>query len=150
MSTATNARDASLRASVHVARYAEILAHVVHFGTERTGDVVERFGYPLEAWQEVDRAWTNGIASGTNLEQPAQILAFSATFHQHRARLAEQKPALQSIMDKQGRPQIPQNQPAPGTATKSAGVPSFMLAEAARNAAPGPHEDASPWAAHKK
>jgi hypothetical protein len=148
MSTATDARDASLRTSVHVARYAEILAHLVHFGSERTGDVVERFGYSLEAWRDVDRAWTNGIASGTNFEQPAQILAFSATFHQHRARLAEQKPALESITDKQARSKTPQNQPTPGATTKSAGVPSFMLAEAARNAAPAPHAEASPWAAY--
>lgn len=142
MSTAIDARDATLRTSVPVARYAEILAHVVHFGTERTGDVVERFGYSLEAWRELDRAWTDGIAAGTSLEQPAQILAFSATFHQHRARLAEQRPVLESIVDKQNAPRNRAEPSLSAAPNQSSGVPSFMLAEAA---AP---TGASPWAAY--
>lgn len=143
----TDARDTALRSSVHIARYAEILAHVVFFGAERTAAVVERFGYSLEAWRDVDRAWTNGIATGTDCDKPAHILAFSSTFHQHRARLAEEKPSFESITDKQLRPQVPSAQVNPGAATKSAGVPSYMLAEAARAAAPTP-EGASPWAAY--
>ena len=148
MSNPNDARDAALRTSIPVARYAEILAHVVHFGAGRKANVVERFGYSLEAWRELDHAWNNGIAAGTSLEQPAQILAFSATFHQHRLRLAEQKPTLESIAIQQVTNRRPPEPSLPTTPTQSSGVPTFMLAEAARAAAPPTPAGASPWAAY--
>lgn len=142
MSSALDPRDPALRASLHIARYAEILAHVTYFGSERTAEVVERFGYSLEAWRDVDRAWTNGIATETATDEPAKILAFSATFHQHRARLAEERPALASITDKSPARKKSIEKPLPGAAP--AGVPSFMLADAAPARS---SEGQSPWAA---
>jgi hypothetical protein len=142
MSSAPDPRDESLRASLPIARYAEIFAHVVHFGSERTADVVQRFGYSLDTWRAVDQAWTNGLVTHTPTDEPAKILAFSATFHQHRVRLAERQPPLESITNQVA----PQTKAADKpTAAVSTGVPSFMLADAKRPAAA---EGISPWAAH--
>ncbi|MDC3961580.1 hypothetical protein [Polyangium jinanense] len=44
----TTPEDLALRKAVRLDRYAEILAHVVHFGTDRTEEVVQRFGLSLE------------------------------------------------------------------------------------------------------
>ena len=73
----TEADEIAFRKSVRLDDYAEILAHVVHFGTE--GDVVERFGLSLDQWRAVDRAWTNELARGAKLPQREHALAFSAT-----------------------------------------------------------------------
>lgn len=141
MSSAVDSRDPALRASLHIARYAEILAHIAFFGSERTAEVVGRFGYSLEAWRDLDRAWTNGIVNDTSTDEPAKILAFSATFHQHRARLAEERPALESLIDKSAPQKKSVDKPLPTRAP--AGVPSFMLADAVQSR---PQEGLSPWA----
>lgn len=143
MSTSTDPRDAALRMSIPADRYAEILAHVVHFGPGWTTDVVARFGYALEEWREIDRAWTNGLANETALDEPARILSFSATFHRRRARLAQEKPTVESIVDnhRRSRRSVEPNVAAP---TKPSGIPSFMLADAQKFEATG----VSPWAAY--
>lgn len=145
MSSPLDPRHPDLRASLHISRYAEILAHVVFFGSECTADVVQRFGYSLEAWRDVDRAWTNGIATQTSSDEPANILAFSATFHQHRMRLAEERPALESITTQAPAPKKSVEKPLP--ATVSTGVPSFMLAD---GTSPRSSEGHSPWAAQAR
>lgn len=142
MSSSLDPRDPALRASLHISRYAEILAHVVHFGSESTADVVARFGYSLEAWRDVDRAWTNGIATGISNDEPAKILAFSAVFHQHRLRLAEDRPTIAAITDTAQPAKKPIETPLP--AASPAGVPSFMLADAVASRS---SDGQSPWAA---
>lgn len=148
MSTSLDRRDDTLRARVPLARYAEVLAHVAFFGAERTADVVERFGYSLDTWREVDRAWTDGLASGTLVKEPAQIFSFSALFHQHRARLLEDKPTLAALVVDQDKPLRPPPPAATTSPAKPSGVPSYMLADVAHAGATEVDAGASPWAAY--
>ncbi len=97
MSDAPGSDEAMLRRVVRLDRYAEILAHVLHFGAGSTAEVVARFGLSLEHWWAIDRAWTNGLALGVRQEPREAVLRFSATFHAIRLRLARQKPALAAI-----------------------------------------------------
>jgi hypothetical protein len=137
----TEADEIAFRKSVRLDDYAEILAHVVHFGTE--GDVVERFGLLLDQWRAVDRAWTNELARGAELPQREHALGFSATFQARRQRLAEEKPALAAIGQDPMILRDKRASAAPQTAAKPSGVPSFMLAEFAPKTAEG-----SPWSAY--
>lgn len=148
MSSPVDPRDATLRARVPLARYAEVLAHVAFFGTERTANVVERFGYSLDAWRDIDRAWIDGLASGTLVKEPAQILSFSALFHQHRARLLEDKPALETLVVDRDKPLQTPPLPSAASPAKPSGVPSFMLADATPPADLEADAGASPWAAY--
>lgn len=137
----TEADEIALRKSVRLDHYAEVLAHVVHFGAE--GDVVERFGMSLEEWRAVDRAWTNELARGAKLPEREHALAFSATFQARRRRLAHEKPPLSSIGEKLTHFPDKRANPVSAVAAAPSGVPSFMLAGSAPNAVAG-----SPWSAY--
>jgi hypothetical protein len=69
MSEATDPHEWALRKAVKLERYAEVLAHVLHFGTDRAEEVVRRFGFSLDAWRAVDRAWTSELALGQRRRQ---------------------------------------------------------------------------------
>ncbi|UQA57869.1 hypothetical protein [Polyangium aurulentum] len=144
MSEATDAEDIALRKAVRLERYAEVLAHIAHFGTDRTAEVVLRFGLSLERWSAVDRAWTGELALGLKRQQREQALRFSATFHSIRQRLARLQPLLDAVGDAPA--QAPEITPAspPEAPARPSGVPSFMLASAA---APLPVAVSSPPAA---
>src|SRR4051812_21309674 len=99
MSDVTDPRELSLRKSMKLERYAEVLAHVVHFGTDRAEEVVKRFGLSLSAFRDVDRAWTSELALGIKRQQRDQGLRFSATLAKRRQRLAKDQPPLEAIGD---------------------------------------------------
>ncbi|MDI3291582.1 hypothetical protein [Polyangium sp. 15x6] len=138
----------ALRKAVRLDRYAEILAHVVHFGTDRTEEVVQRFGLTLERWRAVDQAWTRELALGLQRQQREQALRFSATFNARRERLARFQPPVASIghasTEAAG---APQEFTPPNAMPKPSGLPSFMLAAASAPPAPPLPAAVSPWAA---
>ncbi len=141
--TSIEAKEATVRKAVPIDRYAEILAHVVHFGSERTGDVVNRFGLSLEQWRVIDAAWTNLL--GTPGQTHALALAFSSTFHARREKLAQEQPALGSLVVPQVHfPDKPERMAA-AVAAKASGVPSFM---SGASPAPSMTASVSPWAAY--
>lgn len=96
---AESKEGAALRRSVKVERYAEVLAHVVHFGAERTEAVVRRFGLTLDAWRALDEAWSEDLAEAIRRNQQDLALRFSATFAKRRRRLAKEQPALEAVGD---------------------------------------------------
>lgn len=144
MSDATDAEDIALRKAVRLERYAEVLAHITHFGTDRTAEVAARFGLSLDRWSSVDRAWTSELALGMKRQQREQALRFSATFQGTRQRLARRQPLLDAIGDAHApAPETPTAAP-PAAPARPPGVPSFMLAAAA---APPPAAVSPPIAA---
>lgn len=142
----SDAEEDRLRKAVRLDRYADILAHVMHFGTDRAEEVVARFGLSLERWRSIDKAWTSELALGMKRQQREQALRFSAAFHGRRQRLVRQHPPLDSIGDasQKADPDLPES-PPPNVATQPSGVPSFMLVPATPPSAPPP-ASSSPWA----
>ncbi|MDI1484642.1 hypothetical protein [Polyangium sp. y55x31] len=149
MTDDTAPEDLALRKAVRLDRYAEILAHVVHFGADRTEEVVQRFGLTLDRWRAVDHAWTRELALGLKRQQREQALRFSATFNSRRERLARLQPSVAAIGDASAKvAEAPSEPTPPDVAAKPAGVPSFMLAAAASGPSATPSTaTVSPWAA---
>lgn len=135
MSDVTDPEELALRKSLKLERYADILAHVVHFGTERTAEVVRRFGFTPEAWAAVDRAWSRELALGIKRQQHDQGLRFSTTFHKRRQRLAAEQPNLEGIGDAPAASAAPAP-PAKAPSAESVALPSFMVAAPKPAAAP--------------
>jgi hypothetical protein len=85
------------RGHVGLERYAEILAHVVHFGRERLEELIPRFGLSFEQWGVVDEAWSREFAEGIRRQQHEQALRFSETFAKTRCKLAREQPLMNAI-----------------------------------------------------
>jgi len=85
------------RAFVTLERYAELLAHVVHFGNDRLHELLPRFGLSLEQWGVVDAAWMHELAEGKRRQQHEQAARFNVTFAKARQRLATTQPPMASI-----------------------------------------------------
>lgn len=135
VSDPTDAEELALRKSLKLERYAEIMAHVVHFGTERTEEVVRRFGFSAEAWRAVDRAWSRELSLGIKRQQHDQGLRFSATFHKRRQRLSLEQPVIDAIGDAPAAPVAAAPAPvAAKPAAEAVALPSFMVASAAPKA----------------
>ncbi len=127
MVDATTLHDPGLlRRSVKIERYAEVLAHIVFFGTERTSEVVARFGFSIAAWRAVDAAWTDDLAEAIRRNQQDLALRFSAAFAKRRRRLVVEQPALSSVGDET--PQLGAKGAASDSGTPGVALPSFMVA----------------------
>jgi hypothetical protein len=126
---AESKEGSALRRSVKVERYAEVLAHVVHFGAERTEAVVRRFGLTLDAWRALDEAWSEDLAEAIRRNQQDLALRFSATFAKRRRRLAKEQPAVEAVGDARVT-QMEAGAPVAsgGPVTAQVAVPSFMAA----------------------
>lgn len=85
------------REFVMLERYAEILAHVVHFGQYRLVELLPRFGLSSEQWHVIDEAWTHELAEGRRRQQHEQAARFNVTFAKTRERLAKTQPAISSV-----------------------------------------------------
>ncbi|EYF08190.1 putative exported protein [Chondromyces apiculatus DSM 436] len=120
----------ALRRSVKLERYAEVLAHILHYRAEDLFEVLARLGVPADSWHAVDAAWTAELALGIKRQQRDQALRFSATFAKTRERLARTALPLASL----GAP-APRDTPVPPDPPR----PLSSL--------PGPSEAPSPWAA---
>jgi hypothetical protein len=75
-----------------LARYAEALAHVVHFGLPAQQEVLARLDV-AEAWDGAEQTWSARLVS----DGPETQRAFATTFAATRKRLAAETPALASI-----------------------------------------------------
>lgn len=117
--------ESALRRSVKVERYADVLAHVVHFGTERTEEVVRRFGFTVDRWRAIDAAWTADLAEAIRRNQQDLALRFSATLAKRRRRLAQDQPSLDAVGDAPAGPPEPGG-PAASQAAPQVALPSFM------------------------
>jgi hypothetical protein len=139
MADATDLQPLALRKSTKVERYAEVLAHVVHFGTERLEEVVQRFGFTVQAWRAVDAAWTDELAEGIRRNQQDLALRFSASFAKRRRHLAREQPSLEAAGE------VPAKASAPGShappQTPGVLLPSFMATPSKSMAPASPAAD---------
>jgi hypothetical protein len=85
------------RGFVALERYAEILAHVVHFGSDRLPELLPHFGLSREQWTVVDEAWTHELAEGKRRQQHEQATRFNMTFTKTRQRLVTTQPRMDAV-----------------------------------------------------
>jgi len=78
-------------------RYAQILAHIVHFGQDRLAELLPRFGLSPEQWQVADEAWTHELAEGRRRQQHEQAARFNVIFAKTRQELAKTQPAISKV-----------------------------------------------------
>jgi hypothetical protein len=85
------------RAFVTLERYAEILAHVMHFGNDRLLELLPRFGLSRDQWTIIDEAWTLELAEGKRRQQHDQAARFNMMFAKTRQKLAKTQPPINAI-----------------------------------------------------
>ncbi len=85
------------RGFIVLERYAELLAHVVHFGRDRLHELIPRFGLSADQWAIIDAAWTHELAEGRRRQQHEQAERFNVTFAKTRQRLATTQPTMDAI-----------------------------------------------------
>ncbi len=85
------------RGHVGLERYAEILAHIAHFGREHLPALMKPFGLSLEQWSIVDEAWSEELAEGIRRQQYEQASRFSEAFAKTRRGLASAQPGMNAI-----------------------------------------------------
>lgn len=127
-------------------RYAEVLAHVVHFRGADLYEVLARLGVAPEDWARADAEHTAELALSAKRNQGIQALRFSSTFARTRRSLEARRPSLESLGPAQ-RPATGNTAPAhpapqPALSALSQG-PAFVLPRSSPERA-----DISPWAAH--
>ena len=102
-------------AGVRLRRYAEVLAHIQHFGTGRSGEVVARFGLTPKQWNNASQAWMTAVAQGAErgvlwISTETDLIADVV-----RKRLQKENPdlsAVGSMPPPPGPPSAPSSPPA--------------------------------------
>lgn len=105
-------KDAALRAQVGLERYAEILAHAIHFRGEDLYDIARRFGLTPEQWARLDASWTDELSRAHRQQHFDRGVRFTGTFAAVKKRLEATMPAWSSI------------RPPPAHAPRAADPPS--------------------------
>ena len=80
-----------------IERYAEVLAHVIHFGAAQQSEVLARFGIDEAAWIAADADWTKALIDEALADDRPVASAFAASFAPVRVRLKVAKPAIESL-----------------------------------------------------
>ena len=101
MSMADDSEKAELhrraRGFVALERYAEILAYIVHFGSDRLAELLAHVGLSREPWTVVDEAWTHELAEGKRRQQHELAARFNTSFAKTRQRLATTQPPIDTV-----------------------------------------------------
>ena len=154
--TTQQAPEAPLRGGIDIERYAEVMAHVRHFGKAHTPEVLERLTLDEDRWEEAVFGFTALLVEESEREEEALSRRFGERFAKTKARLGKEKPALASIGPL--RNEVPNLPPAkvaapaiPVAAPEPAPSPPMVAAPVAM---PMPlhqtpnfvQEDVSPWA----
>lgn len=122
--------QAEIKKAVSPERYAEILAHLLHFRDADPAEVVRRLGVAPEVWAQADAFWAGELELGIRRQQRELSLRFSAALARTRVRLAKKNPPLSAIGTLDTAPPEPEA-PKKDTASPAAasqGLPSFMAA----------------------
>lgn len=90
-------RESQAKAALPLERYAEILAHLMHFGSAQSEEVLRRFGYGRAEWDLADTAWILELSLGVKRQQRDQALRFSATLAKVRQKLLRTMPSIDAI-----------------------------------------------------
>jgi hypothetical protein len=78
-------------------RYAEVLAHTLHFRTAPWGEVLARLGVPEKRWNEAHAKWTRILVEEAAEDDAPAARQFGTAFAVARARLREERPTLESL-----------------------------------------------------
>ena len=102
-------------AGVKLRRYAEVLAHIQHFGTGHSAEVVARFGLTPKQWNNASQAWLTAVAQGAEhgvlwISMETDLIADKV-----RERLQKESPDISAV----GSPP-----PAPGPSADSGPPPA--------------------------
>lgn len=77
--------------------YAEVLAHITHFGGDRGEEVRERLGLDERAWAKADQHWVTALSADADTEDKQLVLTFGTRFVATSEILARDTPAIENI-----------------------------------------------------
>lgn len=80
-----------------VTRYAEVLAHVIHFGPDHEAEVCRRLEVDEEVWRRSQAHWQPTLAADALSPQAEHAPAFARFFGEIQQRLAEESPSLDEV-----------------------------------------------------
>jgi len=84
-------------AQLDAARYGEVLAHLVHYEPADHPEVLARLGIAAGDWTAAQSHWTARLADEMRRGELGQATRFGQAFEQHKGRLAEARPPLESL-----------------------------------------------------
>ncbi len=121
-----------VRQSVRLDQYATTLATILHFGAERTAEVVTRLGLTMDDWSAVDAVWTSFLAEAMRRRQADATMQFASAFFRARADLAGRGPDLASLARSLSAPVGPAA--AASSPQRVVELPTYQLREQGRAA----------------
>jgi hypothetical protein len=83
--------------AIDLERYAEVLAHTLHFRSAPTGEVLARLNMPEKRWNEAHAKWTQVLIDEAAEDKAPVARRFGAAFATTRARLRAEQPTLESL-----------------------------------------------------
>jgi hypothetical protein len=136
------------RATMNVQLYAVVLAHLEHFRSTDSSDVLRALDVDPREWREADVRLTAELALAAKRHESRRALLFTSVFHRTRRALMAAQPTLEVVASERARAQAPRtgvlaSAPAPGVAPALATAPR---ASAIVPAVAGAGR-ASPWSA---
>jgi hypothetical protein len=95
------------RRAVPIDRYATMLAHVTHYGPEKRGAVLERFGMDEASWRTLDAVWCKELEEVVRRQQANFAMQFASVFARTRTLLAKEQPPVDRVGDAPREPEPP-------------------------------------------
>lgn len=126
---------------INLDRYAEVLAHTIHFRTAPSSEVRARLRVPEKRWNEAHAKWTRILVEEAAEDDAPTARQFGTAFAVARTRLREERPTLESLGQlpveegMQGFTSLDETQM--GATVPTAPVLPFDRRAAARTVAPG-------------
>jgi len=93
--------------------YADVLAHVRHFGRREQSEVLRRLGVSEVDWELAVRGWTEALSEEAAQELEVLSRRFAGAFAVARARLKKEAPSIPSLVPLPGRTAAPEEESAP-------------------------------------
>lgn len=100
-------------AALSLERYAEVVAHLLHFKKAPPFEVLARLGVDARTFAAADRAWSRAMGDELSNQETALALRFAEALAPPRRRLEEARPTLESIA-----PLPPEHAAAPAPAAE--------------------------------
>jgi hypothetical protein len=82
---------------ISIERYAEVLAHVQHFGHARAPEVRQRLEVDEAGWSASQSHWLDALDGDTRSPKPTLALVFARHYAKTSQRLSNDQPALDTI-----------------------------------------------------
>jgi hypothetical protein len=133
---------------IEIERYADVLAHTIHFRTAPTSEVLARLNVPAKRWNEAHAKWTRILVEEATEDDAPLARQFGTAFAVARTRLRNECPALESLGPLPVEEAPHELAPAP-IAAMLAPIATPPPARVLEVEAPAPivfsSDDASPW-----